>query len=94
MISTVTMIKLGYVKGNRMTNVKPANEKLRDRSVRILMAETNLEEAAAKELIQTANGDIRVAILMHRTDSSFEDATQALTDNNFVIEKAVVQLDN
>ena len=35
MISTVTMIRLGYVKGNRMTNVKPANEKLRDRGLRI-----------------------------------------------------------
>ena len=43
MISTVAMIRLGYVKGNRMTNVKPANEKLKDRSLRILIAETGLE---------------------------------------------------
>src|SRR6478672_6678663 len=30
-ISTVVMIRLGYVSGNRMTNMRPANEKLIDR---------------------------------------------------------------
>jgi N-acetylmuramic acid 6-phosphate etherase len=48
MISTVAMIRLGYVNGNRMTNVKPSNEKLKDRSVRILMAETGLDEPAKR----------------------------------------------
>ena len=50
-ISTVTLIRLGYVKGNRMTNVKASNEKLRDRAVRILMAETNLDEKEATKLL-------------------------------------------
>ncbi|RMG05044.1 MAG: N-acetylmuramic acid 6-phosphate etherase, partial [Acidobacteria bacterium] len=50
MISTVSMIRLGYVKGNRMTNVQPKNSKLKDRSIRILMAETNLNEKQAKAL--------------------------------------------
>src|SRR5438067_1017482 len=40
MISTVAMIRLGYVKGNRMTNVKSSNAKLKERGVRILMEET------------------------------------------------------
>lgn len=35
MISTVAMIRLGYVKGNLMTHLKPSNEKLRDRAERI-----------------------------------------------------------
>lgn len=35
MISTVAMIRLGYVKGNLMTHLKPSNEKLRERSDRI-----------------------------------------------------------
>lgn len=94
MISTVAMIRLGYVKGNRMTNVKPANEKLRDRSLRILIAETNLDEAAAEKLINSADGDLRVAILMHRTGASAADAKRVLADNSFVIEKAVAALKN
>jgi N-acetylmuramic acid 6-phosphate etherase len=94
MISTVTMIRLGYVKGNRMTNVKPANEKLRDRSLRILIAETNLDETAAEKLIYSADGDLRVAILMHRTGASAADAKRVLADNSFVIEKAVAAFKN
>jgi N-acetylmuramic acid 6-phosphate etherase len=35
MISTASMIKLGYVYGNLMVNVQPRNEKLRDRARRI-----------------------------------------------------------
>jgi N-acetylmuramic acid 6-phosphate etherase len=92
MISTVAMIRLGYVHGNRMTNVKPANEKLKDRSLRILMAETGLDEASASRLLDEARSDLRVAILMHRTGSDANDASRALSQNDFVIERAVAAL--
>ncbi|MGK0484798.1 MAG: N-acetylmuramic acid 6-phosphate etherase, partial [Myxococcota bacterium] len=35
-LSTSTMVKLGRVKGNLMTNLSPANNKLRERALRIL----------------------------------------------------------
>jgi N-acetylmuramic acid 6-phosphate etherase len=89
MISTVAMIRLGYVRGNRMTNVKPANEKLRDRSLRILMAETSLNEATAADLLLRASGDLRVAIVMHRANVSCEAASAALESTNFVVERAI-----
>lgn len=89
MISTVSMIRLGYVKGNRMTNVKSSNAKLKNRSLRILMAETNLDEAAARDLLNEADGDLRVAIVMQKANVSSETAEKALTENNFVIEKAI-----
>ena len=38
MISTATMVRLGYVSGNRMSNLQPKNIKLRERAVRIVMA--------------------------------------------------------
>jgi len=92
MISTVAMIRLGYVKGNRMTNVKPANEKLKNRSLRILMAETKLDDASAEKLMISADGDLRIAILMHRTGANAKNARRALMDTNFVIEKAAAAL--
>jgi len=92
MISTVAMIRLGYVKGNRMTNVKRANEKLKDRSLRILMAETKLDDASAEKLMISADGDLRIAILMHRTGANAKNARRALMDTNFVIEKAAAAL--
>ena len=40
MLSTMTMIRLGYVTGNRMTNMRARNSKLHARSIRIIRAET------------------------------------------------------
>lgn len=89
MISTVSMIRLGYVKGNRMTNVKASNVKLKERSLRILISETNLDEPSAKELMIEANEDLRVAIVMFRAKVNSETARQALEKTDFVVEKAV-----
>jgi N-acetylmuramic acid 6-phosphate etherase len=89
MISTAAMIRLGYVKGNRMTNVKSSNAKLKERSVRILMAETGLNEQAARDLLSNANDDLRVAIVMKKADLDFETARKILAENNFVIEQAI-----
>jgi N-acetylmuramic acid 6-phosphate etherase len=92
MISTTAMIRLGYVKGNRMTNVKSSNAKLRERSVRILMAETDLDEPAAQNLLNEANGDLRAAIVMQKANVRRETAETALAENDFVIEKALKNL--
>ena len=92
LISTATMIKLGYIKGNRMTNVKSSNAKLKERSRRILMAETALDETAAAELLNAAHDDLRVAIVMHKANANFETAEKSLEENDFVIEKATEKL--
>ena len=88
MISTTAMIRLGYVKGNRMTNVKSSNIKLRERSLRILMSETGLDETSANNLMKEANNDLRVAIVMQKAGVSREIAEKVLAENDFVIEKA------
>lgn len=67
MISTVAMIRLGYVRGNRMTNVRAGNEKLRDRAVRILMTETGIEDQdKALALLAETNFSIREALNIWR----------------------------
>jgi N-acetylmuramic acid 6-phosphate etherase len=89
MISTTAMIRLGFVKGNRMTNVKSSNIKLRERSLRILEAETGLNETDAQDLFLRAKEDLRVAIVMQKADVSYKTALEALQNNGFVIEKAI-----
>ena len=89
MISTAAMIRLGYVIGNRMTNVRPSNEKLRDRSLRILISETGMETSAALDLLRESNGDLRVALVMARASVNREAAESALRDANFVVERAL-----
>jgi len=92
MISTAAMIKLGYVTGNRMTNVKSSNIKLKERSRRILMEETGLDEAAASGLMNEAKDDLRVALVMRKADVSRAAAENALRENDFIIEKAIKNL--
>lgn len=92
MISTVAMIRLGYVKGNRMTNVKSSNIKLKERSLRILMAETGLDEPTAAKLMDDAGDDLRVALVMNACKVDTEKAADALVQNEFVVEKAIASL--
>jgi N-acetylmuramic acid 6-phosphate etherase len=92
MISTVAMIRLGYVKGNRMTNMKTSNEKLRDRGLRILMAETGLERSEASTVLEEADYDLRVALVMHRAGVERNRAAHALEKSSFVVDEAVEML--
>ena len=92
MISTAAMIRLGYVTGNRMTNVKSSNAKLKERSLRILISETELDESAAAALMSEAENDLRVAIVMHRAKVRREVAAAQLSENQNVIERAVAEL--
>ena len=89
MISTVAMIRLGYVRGNRMTNMRASNEKLQDRAVRILKDEVGLDEESAVRLMKDAGGDLRVALVMHKGKVDQESAQAALAQANFVVEEAV-----
>jgi N-acetylmuramic acid 6-phosphate etherase len=91
-ISTVSLIKLGYVKGNRMTNVRASNIKLRERSLRILIAETNLDEATGQNILNEANFDLRIALVMFRAETDSETAKTALIATDFVVEKAIEQI--
>jgi N-acetylmuramic acid 6-phosphate etherase len=55
MLSTATMVQLGYVKGNRMSHLKAGNTKLRDRAARIVAAEAGVDHLQAVRALE-ANG--------------------------------------
>jgi len=92
MLSTATMIRLGYVTGNRMTNMLPRNEKLRARSVRILAAETGLAEQEAQSAFERAGRDLRTALVMHKAGRTREEAERALAESRGVVARAVERL--
>jgi N-acetylmuramic acid 6-phosphate etherase len=89
MLSTLTMVRLGYVTGNRMTNLKTSNIKLRERATGIVMAECDLNEEQSMAALEAAKWDLRVAIVMQKTGASRERALAALQQSNFTIAKAV-----
>ncbi|MEK6279042.1 MAG: N-acetylmuramic acid 6-phosphate etherase [Acidobacteriota bacterium] len=91
MLSTAAMTRLGYVSGNRMTNVQAGNKKLQERAARILMAERGLSENDAARLLADA-GDLRVALVMSATKCDAADARNALSTSSGVVKIAIEQL--
>jgi N-acetylmuramic acid 6-phosphate etherase len=58
MISTATMVGLGNVSGNRMSNMQARNTKLRERAVRIVAAETGLDQASAMKELEASGWNV------------------------------------
>jgi len=89
MLSTATMIRLGYVTGNRMTNVQTRNAKLRARALRILQSEAGISEERARRVLEEAGGDLPLALVMSKTGQPSSQARAALKESQGVIGKAV-----
>ncbi|WP_448561605.1 N-acetylmuramic acid 6-phosphate etherase [Trichothermofontia sp.] len=66
-LSTGAMVKLGKVYGNRMIDVAVTNQKLHDRALRIVSDLTDLDRAAAHELLERSGRSVKLALLMHWT---------------------------
>ena len=61
MISTTVMIRLGRVRGNKMVDMQLTNTKLVKRGVNMIMAELDVDEDNARELLERY-GSVRQAI--------------------------------
>ena len=77
-LTTAAMIRTGKVYGDLMVDLKITNEKLRDRSERIIMELTCLDRRAARRLLKGARGRVKLALLMHLRGMSHEAAQQRL----------------
>lgn len=62
-LSTATMVRLGTTFGNLMINVQPTNAKLVGRTLRILVQATGADAERAEQVLQEADGSLRVALV-------------------------------
>src|SRR5687767_7560043 len=88
-ITSGAMIRLGKTFGNLMVDLRATNEKLKDRSERIIMEVCGLERADARDLLGKAGGTVKTAIVMHFMHASREEAERALAKAGGVIRKAI-----
>ncbi len=65
MLSTVAMIKLGNVYENMMINLRPTNDKLTLRMIRIVTEIIGANEEEAKSLLEESDWNIRAAVQKH-----------------------------
>ncbi|WP_088810825.1 MULTISPECIES: N-acetylmuramic acid 6-phosphate etherase [Listeria] len=89
MISTAAMVGVGKVYGNLMVDVLPTNEKLEERSKRIIMEATECTYEEASEVYLGADKHVKTAIVMLLTNSTKEDAEQKLVASNGFVRKTI-----
>jgi N-acetylmuramic acid 6-phosphate etherase len=65
-ISTAVMVRLGKVHDNLMIDLVASNAKLRGRALRLVREIAGVGEDRARELLERANGRVKIAIVMER----------------------------
>ena len=82
MLSTVSMIGIGKVYQNLMVDVQATNEKLEERSKRIIMAATECSYEEAASYFEAANHKVKVAIVMILTNLNATEASRKINAAN------------
>ena len=89
MLSTVSMVQIGKVYKNLMVDVQPTNEKLEERSKRIIMQATECDYEVAEKAFQEADNNVKVAIVMVLTNNDPNSAKDILSHNNGFIRETI-----
>ena len=92
MLSTMAMVRLGYVKGNRMANMQTKNFKLRERAVGIVQDECKVDAATAQAALEAADWKLPVALVMQQAKVNRETAEAALAQSHQLVAPAVAAL--
>ena len=86
-ITTGVMVRMGKTFGNLMVDLRATNNKLRDRSERILIEVCGVDRDRARELLKEADGRVKVAVVMQKLGVGREAAERALEEGGGVIRR-------
>ena len=89
MITTGAMIRLGKTYGNLMVDLRATNNKLKDRSERIVIEVCGVTRERARDLLDAADKSVKTAIVMHKLGVDREGALAALERAGGVIRRAI-----
>ncbi|WPJ96528.1 N-acetylmuramic acid 6-phosphate etherase [Coraliomargarita algicola] len=90
MLTTTVMIRMGKVYAGHMVDMIASNQKLKLRARRIVMQAGALNsEAAATQLLEQAEGNMKVAIVMARTGIDAKCAQQLLATHGGYVRPAI-----
>jgi len=90
MITTGSMIRLGKAYGNLMVDLRARSDKLRRRAVRIFKAVTGTtDDAEAWRWIQSADGRVKTAVVMHQLGLDRDAAETRLEECDGFLRRAL-----
>ncbi len=70
MLTTGAMVRMGKTWGNLMVDVRATNEKLIERSIRIVQTITGASRKQAAEALERCEGEVKLAVIVHKLDIS------------------------
>ena len=94
MISTAAFVRMGKTYNNLMVDVRPTNQKLVERSYRILAKAIGCDRDTAVELYQKAEGNVKAAIVCYKTGCDMPTALEALNKAEGHLKTALRNLQN
>jgi len=89
MLSTGSMIKIGKTYENFMIDLKPTNEKLKDRAIRIVSQIADISMVEALEMLMRSNWEIKTAIISSVLKIKADKAREVLKANRGVLRKII-----
>ena len=89
MITTGAMIRLGKTYGNLMVDLRATNNKLKDRSERIVAEVCDVSREQARDLLEAANKSVKTAIVMQKLGVGRDEALAAIAKAGGVIRRAI-----
>jgi len=89
MITTGATIRLGKTYGNLMVDLRATNNKLTDRSERIVVEVCGVSREEARKLLDASGRSVKTAIVMQKLGVSRSDAEAALAQAGGVIRRAI-----
>ena len=89
-ITTTLFVRLGKVYSNLMVDLRATNDKLTDRAIRILIELCpELERGESAQLLDRANGELKIAIVMQRLGVDAEQAGRLVAENQGTLRDAL-----
>ncbi|EUC00788.1 sugar isomerase (SIS) [Rhizobium sp. CF080] len=92
MLSTLSAIKLGHVHDGHMVNLRADNGKLRIRAARMVADIAGIGFNEARDWIETAEGSVKVAVLLAAGAADVEAAKALLSHSEDVLRVALAEL--
>ena len=89
MLTTTAMIRLGKVYENMMVDLQLTNQKLVERSKRIIMMATGVDYDRAGEVLEQAKGHVKSAIVMIKANVSLDEAQKRIEAANGFVRGAI-----
>ncbi len=89
MLTTAAMIRLGKVYENMMIDLQMTNQKLVERSKRIIMTITDLSYEDSAEFLKKAGGHVKTALVMIKANVDVKEARKRLEKADGFVRKAI-----